>query len=261
MKARKPFVVGNWKMNGDTVANETLFTALRAAIDRRLLAQVDIAVCPPHPYLGQAAAWLGDTEIAWGAQNLAAWENGAYTGEVSAQMLVDLGCKWVVVGHSERRALLGETDDTVARKAELALAHGLGVIVCVGETLEQREAGDAAAVVESQIAAVGALAAASRPERFVVAYEPVWAIGTGRTASPEQAQEIHALVRGALKSAAAQADAVKILYGGSVKPTNSGQLFGMPDIDGGLIGGASLVADDFVAIARAAAIARGAVES
>jgi triosephosphate isomerase len=255
MKARKPFVVGNWKMNGDTVANETLFTGLRAAIDRPLVSQVDIAVCPPYPYLGQAAAWLGDTEVAWGAQNVAAYENGAYTGEVSAEMLVDLGCKWVVIGHSERRSLLGETDAMVARKSELALARGLGVIVCVGETLEQREAGSAEAVVGAQIGAVAALASASRPERFVVAYEPVWAIGTGRTASPEQAQEIHALIRASLGRNGARSDLIKILYGGSVKPSNAAQLFGMPDIDGGLIGGASLAADDFVPIVRAAAIA------
>jgi triosephosphate isomerase len=255
MKSRKPFVVGNWKMNGDIVANEHLFTALRSAIDRPLLSQVDISLCPPYVYLGQAAAWLGDTEITVGAQNVAAWANGAYTGEISAGMLADLGCRWVIVGHSERRTLLGETDEVVAAKAERALERDVGVIVCVGETLEQRERDQTEEVVRRQVEAVGRLAAAARPERFVVAYEPVWAIGTGRTATPEQAQQVHQQIRQTLAKAGAKAAQIRILYGGSMKPANAIQLLAMADIDGGLIGGASLVADDFVAICRAAALA------
>ena len=152
MKTRKPFVVGNWKMNGDLIANEHLFTALRASIDRSLLSQVEVAIAPPYPYLGQASAWLGDTEMAWGAQDVASFENGAFTGEVSASMLRDLGCRWVIVGHSERRTLLGENDDTIAHKAERALAQDIGVIVCVGETLEDRESDRTESVLAAQTA-------------------------------------------------------------------------------------------------------------
>jgi triosephosphate isomerase len=256
MKPRKPFVVGNWKMNGDLVANEHLFTALRSAIDRQLLAQADCAVCPPFPYLGQAAAWLGDTGIEWGAQNVSSFDNGAFTGEVSAAMLAELGCRWAIVGHSERRTLLGEDDATVAQKAARVLARDLGVIVCVGETLEEREGERTEQVLARQVDALAALAPGARADRFVVAYEPVWAIGTGRTASPEQAQAAHLFIRQRLAAiGVAQAAQVRILYGGSVKASNAAGLFTKPDIDGGLIGGASLVADDFVAILRAAAVA------
>lgn len=252
MKARKPLVVGNWKMNGDLVANERLFTALRSSIDRDLLARVDVAVCPPYPYLGQAAAWLGDAGIAWGAQDVASYENGAYTGEVSAAMVSDLGCRWALVGHSERRTLFGETDETVAGKARCALDHDVGVIVCVGETLEEREQGRAEEVLARQVGALASLAGAP-VERFVLAYEPVWAIGTGRTASPEQAQSMHEFIRGRLAAAGfAESARMRLLYGGSVKPANAASLFGMADIDGGLIGGAALVADDFGAICRSA---------
>ncbi|HWS76682.1 MAG TPA: triose-phosphate isomerase [Quisquiliibacterium sp.] len=255
MKPRKPLVVGNWKMNGDLVANERLFTALRSSIDRGLLAQVDVAVCPPYPYLGQAAAWLGDTGIAWGAQDVASFENGAFTGEVSAAMVSDLGCRWAIVGHSERRTLLGETDEVVAQKARRALDHDVGVIVCVGETLEERERGAEEAVLGRQLDALSSLSGASA-DRFVLAYEPVWAIGTGRTATPEQAQSMHAFIRGRLASGGfGEAARVRILYGGSVKAANAGSLFGMADIDGGLIGGAALVAEDFGAICRSAALA------
>ena len=254
MKARKPLVVGNWKMNGDVVANEHLFTALRAAVDRALLAQVDVAICPPYPYLGQAAAWLGDTGIAWGAQDVASCDNGAYTGEVSAAMLADLGCQWAIVGHSERRTLLAEGDETVALKAQHALARGVGAIVCVGETLQEREQDRTESVLARQVAALAPLASAATAQKLVLAYEPVWAIGTGRTATPEQAQAAHAFIRARLANAGlADVSGVRILYGGSVKPGNAGSLFAMPDIDGGLIGGASLVADDFVAILRGAA--------
>ena len=237
MKTRKPFVVGNWKMNGDLIANEHLFTALRASIDRSLLSRVEVAIAPPYPYLGQASAWLGDTEMAWGAQDVASFENGAFTGEVSASMLRDLGCRWVIVGHSERRTLLGETDD------------------CVGETLEDRESDRTESVLAAQIDALARFTPGVRVDRFVVAYEPVWAIGTGRTASPEQAQAAHVFIRSRLAQAGADAARVRILYGGSVKPASAPSLFVMPDIDGGLIGGASLVAEEFVAICRSAALA------
>ncbi len=240
-------------MHGDIAANEHLFTALRAAIDRQLLSQVDAAICPPYVYLGQAAAWLGDTDIALGAQNVAARTNGALTGEVSASMLADLRCAWVIIGHSERRTLMGETDEMVAQKVSRALEHDVGVIVCVGETLEERESGRTDDVIARQVGAVTALAAAARPERFVLAYEPVWAIGTGRTASPEQAQQVHANIRAQLTAAGAAGAKLRILYGGSVKAGNAAELFSMSDIDGGLIGGASLVSDEFVAILRAAA--------
>ncbi|MBK8765629.1 MAG: triose-phosphate isomerase [Burkholderiaceae bacterium] len=255
MKTRKPFVVGNWKMNGDLIANEHLFTALRASIDRSLLSQVEVAIAPPYPYLGQASAWLGDTEMAWGAQDVASFENGAFTGEVSASMLRDLGCRWVIVGHSERRTLLGETDDLIAHKAERALAQDIGVIVCVGETLEDRESDRTESVLAAQIDALARFTSGVRVDRFVVAYEPVWAIGTGRTASPEQAQAAHVFIRSRLAQAGADAARVRILYGGSVKPASAPSLFVMPDIDGGLIGGASLVAEEFVAICRSAALA------
>jgi triosephosphate isomerase len=255
MKPRKPFVVGNWKMNGDLIANEHLFTALRASIDRSLLSQVDVAIAPPYPYLGQASAWLGDTEMAWAAQDVASFENGAFTGEVSASMLRDLGCRWVIVGHSERRTLLGESDDMIAHKAERALAQDIGVIMCVGETLEDRESDRTESVLAAQIDALARFTGGVRVDRFVVAYEPVWAIGTGRTASPEQAQAAHVFIRSRLAQAGADAASVRILYGGSVKPASAPSLFVMPDIDGGLIGGASLVAEEFVAICRSAALA------
>ncbi len=260
MKVRKPLVAGNWKMNGDIVSNERLFTALRAALERASLSQVEVAVCPPYPYLGQAAAWLGDTGIAWGAQDVSAFPDGAYTGDVSAAMLLDLGCRWSIIGHSERRQLAGETDEQVAAKVSMCLAHGVGVIACIGETLREREAGETEAVLGRQVDAIGAALAgagqAPDPDRVVLAYEPVWAIGSGRTASPEMAQAAHRFVRERLAgSGYAHADATRILYGGSVKPGNAVGLFAMPDVDGGLIGGAALVAADFLDICRAAAVA------
>lgn len=254
MKPRKPLVAGNWKMNGDLVSNERLFTGLRSALDGIAASAVDIVVCPPYPYIGQAAAWLGDTGIEFGAQDVAAFPNGAYTGEVSAAMLADLGCRWVIIGHSERRTLAGETDAIVADKLRMALEHEVAAIVCVGESLEEREAGRAEAVIGGQLDAVAAIIAGAGAERIVVAYEPVWAIGTGRTASPETAQEVHGFIRARLREKGVDTvDAIRILYGGSVRPSNAASLFAMPDIDGGLIGGASLVADDFMNICRGAA--------
>ena len=195
MKSRKALVAGNWKMNADIVSNEHLFTSLRSGLERTSMAQVEIVVCPPFPYLGQAIAWLSDTGVAVGAQNVSAFPNGALTGEVSAAMIADLGCTWVIVGHSERRTLCGETDADVAAKVVAALGEGLSVIACVGESLEEREQGRTEAVLSRQVDAFAATIAAPGGERLVVAYEPVWAIGTGRTASPEQAQEAHAFIR------------------------------------------------------------------
>jgi triosephosphate isomerase len=258
MAVRKPLVVGNWKMNGNVVENARLLSALHAAIDAPMLAHVDVALCPPFVYLAQVVA-MSHSGLALGAQNVAAWHDGAYTGEVSAVMLADVGCKWVLVGHSERRALLGETDATVAAKAARALEAGVGVIACVGETLQERESGTTDEVIARQVAALVGLMREIRPVAadaaatpVVIAYEPVWAIGSGRTASPEQAQAVHAQIRNLLREAGASADTIRLLYGGSVKPGNAVQLFSQPDIDGGLIGGAALVADDFVAICRAA---------
>jgi triosephosphate isomerase (TIM) len=242
-------VVGNWKMNGDRASNDALLTALKAA---SLGEGVDVSVCVPAPYLGEVGAGLEGSAIAWGAQDCSSHESGAYTGEVSAAMLAEFACRHVIVGHSERRALHAESDGLVAEKAKLALAHGLVPIVCVGETLAEREGGVTEAVVSRQLAAVTSLLGASTDE-IVVAYEPVWAIGTGRTASPEQAEAVHAFLRAELAAASAGTGAVRILYGGSVKADNAAQLFGRPHIDGGLIGGASLKAADFTAICRAAA--------
>ena len=239
-------VVGNWKMNGGLRANAALLEALAA--DWTPAADRAIAVCVPFPYLGQAQAALSGTTIAWGAQNVSEHASGAYTGEVAASMLVDFGCRYAIVGHSERRQWFGDTDAVVAAKAVAVLAAGMTPIVCVGETLAEREAGTTEAVVlrqlDAALAAVGADAA-----RCVVAYEPVWAIGTGRTATTAQAQAVHEVLRARL--AAGGAAEVALLYGGSVKADNAGALFAMPDIDGGLIGGASLKASEFLAIARA----------
>ncbi|HNW65282.1 MAG TPA: triose-phosphate isomerase [Piscinibacter sp.] len=212
----------------------------------------EVAVCAPFPFLADVALSLQGADIASGAQDCSAHESGAYTGEVSAAMLSEYGCRYVIVGHSERRAYHAESDQLVADKAKIALAHRLTPIVCVGETLAEREAGQTDAVVKRQLSAV-IHTLAHCISQVVVAYEPVWAIGTGRTASPEQAQAVHALLRSQLKAASEKAGEMKILYGGSVKADNAATLFGQADIDGGLIGGASLKASDFVAICRAAA--------
>jgi triosephosphate isomerase len=252
MALRKPIVVGNWKMNGGLSANESLLAALRAMIAKDLLSRVDVAVSPAYVHLGQALGALAGSGISVGAQDVAAWDQGAYTGEVSAAMLAEIGCRFVLVGHSERRSLMGESDQTVVAKALRAMAVGLDVIVCVGETLQERESGATDSVITRQVDAVAGLVAQSRDAKILIAYEPVWAIGTGRTASPEQAQQVHALIRARLAHAGADAGAIRLLYGGSVKASNAAQLFSMPDIDGGLVGGAALVADEFVAICRAA---------
>jgi triosephosphate isomerase len=247
MSTRAKLVVGNWKMHGSRAANAALLEGIVQA--RPFGGQV--AVCVPYPYLSETAVALAATDIRWGSQDCSAHEQGAYTGEVSAPMLQEFGCRYAIVGHSERRALHGETDQQVADKAKAALGRGITPIVCVGETRAQREAGQTDDVVKRQLsAAIHALTHCIG--EIVVAYEPVWAIGTGLTATPEQAQAVHALLRAQLQAATAHADRIKILYGGSVKPDNAAALFAQADIDGGLIGGASLKAADFIAICRAA---------
>jgi triosephosphate isomerase (TIM) len=243
---RGKLVVGNWKMNGGLAANAALLGALTA--DWTAMPGRELAVCVPYPYLVQAQAALSSSPIAWGAQDVSEHAAGAYTGEVSAAMLVEFGCRYAIVGHSERRQYYGDTDEVVAAKAEAALAAKVTPIACVGETLGEREAGMTEAVVLRQLGEV-LERVGDEARRLVVAYEPVWAIGTGRTASPEQAQAVHATLRARL--ARAGAAEVPLLYGGSVKADNAAALFAMADIDGGLIGGASLKAAEFLAIARA----------
>jgi triosephosphate isomerase len=244
---RRKLVVGNWKMNGGRVANAELLAALKAAEPW----DAGVAVCAPFPYLADVALSLQGSRIVWGAQDCSAHEAGAYTGEVSAAMLAEFGCHYVIVGHSERRAYHAESDQFVADKAKAALAHKLTPIVCVGETLAEREAGQTDAVVKRQLSAV-IHTLAHCISQVVVAYEPVWAIGTGKTATPEQAQAVHALLRAQLHAATEKSSEMLILYGGSVKADNAVQLFSQADIDGGLIGGASLKAADFAAICKAA---------
>jgi len=251
MRAR--LVAGNWKMHGSRQANASLLDALLAGLARRDARAAACAVCVPFPYLEQVAARLAGSVIAWGAQNVSEHAAGAFTGEVAATMLAEFGCRYVIVGHSERRQLYGETDVQVAKKFAAAQAGGLTPILCVGETLEAREAGRTEAVVAGQLDAVLAEAGAAALARAVIAYEPVWAIGTGKTASAEQAQAVHAFLRERLaRQDAAVAQGICILYGGSVKAANAAAIFAMPDVDGGLIGGASLVADEFLAIVAAA---------
>ena len=247
----RKLVVGNWKMHGGLAANAELLGALRAAGDQGCPS----AVCVPFPYLSQVQTLLGGSGIAWGAQNLSEHAAGAYTGEVSGAMLNDFGCRYVIVGHSERRALFGDSDARVAAKVDAARAAKLLPILCVGETLDEREGGVTEAVVERQLRAVFERGGAAALGACVLAYEPVWAIGTGKTATPEQAQAVHAFIRTRLVEwcGAEVAARTTILYGGSVKPQNAAELFGQADIDGGLIGGASLVAGDFLAIVSAAA--------
>ena len=245
---RRKLVVGNWKMNGSRAANLALLTGLTGAGD----GDAEVSVCVPAPYLGEVASLLSASRIRWGAQDCSAHVSGAFTGEVSAAMLAEFGCTHCLVGHSERRAMHGESDELVAAKALRALEGGLVPVVCVGETLAERAAGDTEAVVSRQLGVV-IRALGGRIASALLAYEPVWAIGTGKTASPEQAQAVHAQLRAVLAAALPTAAAsMRILYGGSVKADNAVQLFAQPDIDGGLIGGASLKADDFVAICRAA---------
>lgn len=247
---RQTLVAGNWKMNGSLKANQQLLDAVKAGVEAGVNAKV--VVCPPAVYLAQAAEMLTGSDISWGGQNLSPEKSGAFTGEISADMLLDLSCQYVIVGHSERRALYGETDEIVADKYVAAQAAGLIPILCVGELLEERESGATEAVVARQLDAVLVKSGAAALGTGIVAYEPVWAIGTGKTASPQQAQDVHAFIRQRVSEKdAGVAEKLQILYGGSVKPDNADELFAMPDIDGGLIGGASLEAEGFLAICRA----------
>lgn len=248
---RVKFVAGNWKMNGSLSANDTLLQALVPALGD--IAGMESAVCPPYPYLAQVQRAVQGSRVALGGQDLCQYGNGAYTGGVSAEMLRDFGCSYVIVGHSERRTLFGEGDALVAEKFAVAQQAGLKPVLCVGETLAERESGATDSVVARQLDAVLQRCGAAALRDAVIAYEPVWAIGTGKTASPEEAQAVHAGIRGLVaKSDTAVAAGLRIVYGGSVKAANASQLFGMPDIDGGLIGGAALMAGEFVAICRAA---------
>jgi triosephosphate isomerase len=250
MYMRQPLVAGNWKMNGLQASVSGLLAGIKSGLSEVRVAEV--AVCPPYPYLPMVQSALTGSVVSWGGQNLSTEPEGAFTGEVSAAMLRDFGCTYVIVGHSERRTLYGEDDVVVARKFAVARAAGLKPILCVGETLAERERGVTREVVARQVDAVMNLEGVAALSAGVIAYEPVWAIGTGVTATPEQAQEVHAFIR---KRIAEQdvdvADNLRILYGGSMKPDNAGELLAKADIDGGLIGGASLKAEDFLAICRA----------
>jgi len=248
---RQPLVAGNWKMNGSKESIKALLDGIKAGIGDVNEAQA--ALCAPAVYLGEVESQLQGTTIAWGAQNLSHEASGAFTGEISASMINDFGCAYVIVGHSERRALYGEDDAMVAKKYAAARAAGLKPILCVGETLEEREQGVTNDVVARQLDAVIALEGVDALKDGVVAYEPVWAIGTGKTASPEQAQEVHAFIRQRIAEQSADvAEQVQVLYGGSMNAGNAAELLAMADIDGGLIGGASLKAEDFLTICRAA---------
>lgn len=248
---RTKLVAGNWKMNGSRAQTESLLRDLRAALHDS--PPCEVLVCPGFPYLQQAADLIAGSGIRLGAQNLAIEDAGAFTGEVAGPMLADQGCEYVLVGHSERRSLFGEDSDTVAKKYVAAQRAGLKPVLCVGESLEEREAGTTERVIEAQLQAVLDLAGVDSLASAVIAYEPVWAIGTGKTATPDQAQEVHAFIRGKLATLdPGVAAGVRILYGGSMNPGNAAELLAMQDIDGGLIGGASLKPDDFLAIGKAA---------
>jgi triosephosphate isomerase len=248
---RKPLVAGNWKMNGSSASVRELLAGIKSGVGG--VSKCEVAVCPPFPYIPQVQDELTGTVIGWGAQNLSTEASGAFTGEVAASMLLDFGCAYAIVGHSERRTLYGEDDVLVARKFAVAREAGLKPILCVGETLQEREEGVTEKVVARQVDAVINLVGAAAVGDGVIAYEPVWAIGTGVTATPEQAQEVHAYIRARIaEHDAAVAEGLRILYGGSMKPGNAVELMAKADIDGGLIGGAALAASDFLAICKAA---------
>ncbi len=247
---RQAMVAGNWKMNGSSASVKELITGIKAGIDQT---SAEVAVCPPFVYIPAVAEAITGSPIKLGAQNLCEHDSGAYTGEVAGPMLKDVGCDYVIVGHSERRSLYGETDEVTAIKYAAALKNGLKPVFCIGETLEERESGVTNDVIARQLDAILNTEGVASLANAVLAYEPVWAIGTGKTASPEQAQEVHAFIRGKVAALdAGVADDLRILYGGSMNPGNAADLIAQPDIDGGLIGGASLKADDFLAICKAA---------
>ena len=252
MSKRTPLIAGNWKMNGSRSESSTLVRTLAGGVETDA---AEMLICPPFVYLESASQWIGNAAISLGAQDVAAEAGpGAYTGEVSGAMLTDVGCRYVIVGHSERRTLYGETDAIVVAKFRAASDAGLVPILCVGENLQQREAGETDTVVRSQVDALIDALGVTALERAVVAYEPIWAIGTGRTATPDQAQAVHAMIRALVGGHdAIIAASLRILYGGSVKGSNAADLLSQQDIDGGLVGGASLDAADFLAIYKAAA--------
>jgi triosephosphate isomerase len=250
--SRRPIVAGNWKMNLDRAKSRDVAGAVAARVAEA--GAVELVLCPPAVYIETVGSVLGaGSPVALGAQNMHDKASGAFTGEIASPMLVDLGCRYCILGHSERRTLFGETDAIVNAKTKAALAAGFTPIVCVGETLEEREAGRTTAVVTTQVNGSLAGLAPGELAKVVIAYEPVWAIGTGKVATPEQAQEVHAVIRGLLATLASPevAAQVRIQYGGSVKPDNAADLAAKPDIDGALVGGASLKADDFLGIAKA----------
>ncbi|WP_263081954.1 triose-phosphate isomerase [Endozoicomonas sp. Mp262] len=246
---RQPLVAGNWKMNGSSQSIRELLDGIVSGLESK----AEVLVCPPAIYIQQAREMLSGTAVKWGLQNVSDKASGAFTGETSPLMAKDLDCKYVIIGHSERRSIFGETDKDVAAKFCALVDQGIVPILCVGETLEEREAGTTMKVVEKQIETVLQEAGSNRLGNFVIAYEPVWAIGTGLTATPEQAQEVHAAIRELLsRTDESVAQKTRILYGGSMKAANAAELMANPDVDGGLIGGASLVAEDFKAICHAA---------
>lgn len=250
---RQPLVIANWKMHGERSSNRKLLTALRAQFEQHgaEVANTSCVICPPYPYLSQVAELLQGSSLQLGAQDCSHCASGAYTGEVSVAMLADFGCRWVVIGHSERRQYHRESEALIAAKLVVAQKARLMPVLCIGETLEQREAGEAEQLVAAQLR--GALADLPDLAEVVIAYEPVWAIGTGQTATPEQAQEMHGYIRALLRELdAANAEKIRLLYGGSVKADNAAALFAMPDIDGALVGGASLDAAAFARIVAAA---------
>ncbi|MEO7254385.1 MAG: triose-phosphate isomerase [Casimicrobium sp.] len=251
MNERNRWVIGNWKMNGALATNASLLEALVASRAKSCSGATKVAVCAPFPYLTQLQRLLGGTAISYGAQDVSEHKSGAYTGQISAAMLGEFGVTMVLVGHSERRLYNAETSALVAAKATAAVAAGLMPVICVGETLAERESGLAEATVAEQLAPCAGLIAGA-PKNVLIAYEPVWAIGTGKTATPAEAQAMHAFIRAELEKLSAAAADIPLLYGGSVKASNACELFSQPDIDGGLIGGASLIADDFLAIVSAA---------
>ncbi|WP_185235450.1 triose-phosphate isomerase [Teredinibacter franksiae] len=244
---RRQIVIGNWKMNGSVTANSELLAEI---LDQWTgVHQAEVAVCPPYPYLAAAAVQLDNSNVGLGAQDISTQSSGAYTGEISGDMLTDVGCRYVLVGHSERREYHGETSELVAEKFQAALDKGLTPVLCVGETLAERENGKTFDVIGQQLLAVVEHCGLPGVAKGIIAYEPVWAIGTGKTATPEMAQDVHSYIREVLGP---EGDQMRILYGGSVKPDSAEGLFGQKDIDGALVGGASLKAEDFVAICRAA---------
>lgn len=248
---RKPMVAGNWKMNGSSESVKELMAGIKDGMGS--VNNAEVVVCPPAVYISRVAGSAADTAIKVGSQNICDEDKGAFTGEISGEMLKDTGCEYAIIGHSERRSLYGESDELVARRFAAARRNGIKPIFCIGETLEEREQGITNDVCARQIDAVIALEGVEALADGVIAYEPVWAIGTGKTASPEQAQEVHAFIRGKISALNADvADGLRILYGGSMNPGNAAELMGQPDIDGGLIGGASLKSEDFLAICTAA---------